>query len=97
MAHNLPDRGRLLWLAGSGDCAVSAVGEIMDYEQIKAIIDVRIKEWNYLIKQADARNADITVTIAFEASVGAARIILQDIEAAYKKPDYSRLEQDLSR
>lgn len=69
----------------------------MDYEQIKAIIEARIKEWEKALKEADARNADITVTIAFEASVGAAKIILQDIEAAYKKPDYSRLEQDLSR
>ncbi len=55
----------------------------LDYEQVKAIIEVRIDEWNHLLKHADARNADITVTIAFEASVGAARIILQDIETAY--------------
>ena len=69
----------------------------MDYEQIRVIIETRIKEWERALKEADARDADLTVILALDASAAAARIILQDIETAYKKPDYSRLEQDLSR
>lgn len=55
----------------------------MDYKQVKAIIEARIKEWNHLLKHADARNANITMMITLEASVGAAKIILQDMETSY--------------
>ena len=55
----------------------------MDYEQIKAIIEARLKQWEQALKEADARDADLTVILALDASCSAAKIILQDIEAAY--------------
>lgn len=56
---------------------------MMDYEQIKAIIEARLKQWERALGSAEAARADMTVTVAFEAGAVAARIILQDLETAY--------------
>ena len=56
----------------------------MELEQIRTIIEQRREQWERALKHAEATHAEFMVIITFDASATAARVILQDIETAYK-------------
>ncbi len=76
MMYKLKEHG---WRAAD---EIKPVGEMMDYEQVKVIIESRLKQWEQALDEA-ADHADNTVILSFEASASAARVILQDLETAY--------------
>jgi hypothetical protein len=58
---------------------------MMDYENIKAIIEARKKQWKELKEHAEKVHADIPTISALEGSVQACGIILQDLEIHHNK------------